>query len=86
VYGAGCASLFDPHSYACKWHEQALQPLRLSSAMDDATLEQMRQMKLTSGASFISFQVLAIARYAGYAASIATLLPSAAPPPFAAAH
>jgi hypothetical protein len=44
---------------------QALQPLKLSSALDDETLEQMRQMRMSSGASFISFQVLAVARYAG---------------------
>jgi hypothetical protein len=42
-----------------------LQPLKLSSTLGDETLEQMKHMKLSSGASFISFQVLAIARYAG---------------------
>jgi hypothetical protein len=52
---------------------QALRPFNLSSALDDATLKEMRQMELTSGASFISFQVLAIARYAGYPISSPSL-------------
>jgi hypothetical protein len=38
-------------------HIQALHPFNLSSALDDATLKEMRQMELSSGASFISFQV-----------------------------
>jgi hypothetical protein len=53
---------------------QALQPLKLSSILEDIVFEQMRTMKLTSGASFISFQVLAVGRYPG-TVFLATHLP-----------
>jgi hypothetical protein len=58
-------SLISMFAEALESESQALHPLKLSSVMDDTTLEQMRTVKLTSGLSFISFQVLAVARYAG---------------------